>query len=409
MPTVCLRFRFPEQTKVRRLLEACGSILRQAVDYALDHHKTATFSLIQALYASCRAQYPDLHSAWIQSAVRAGAAVVHSFRNRQRRGKTQAERPALRRPFVYIHKSLLKVDWDGERLTVTFPVTPRDPEPVVLSFRPHHGYARLLDAWKAGKATMGEPTLTPHSISIPLKFPKVQPYWPKTVIGIDSNETNLTAYDEASQEFRVVDTGYAARVSRDHERRARRGQRGKQNPRVRRKVAARHGRLRREKVATFWQGVALALIAWAASLGAALVLEDLKGMKGRLARQAKSRRLRRRLLNFWSVMTFHRVLASKAAFYGVPLIFVDPRDTSRTCPVCGRVEEKLRGQVLACPCGLQMGRHEVAAVNIARRGMGLLGGLPPGQGSVGDPRGPSSGRGRGAPVRGHDGNAQATA
>jgi len=100
MPTICLRFRFPEQTKVRRLLEACGSILQQAVDYALDHHKTATFSIIQALYASCRAQYPDLPSVWIQSAIRAGAAVVHSFRNRQGRGKTPAGRPALRRPFV---------------------------------------------------------------------------------------------------------------------------------------------------------------------------------------------------------------------------------------------------------------------------------------------------------------------
>jgi len=32
MPTVCLRFRFPEQT-----MEACGSILQQAVDYALNH------------------------------------------------------------------------------------------------------------------------------------------------------------------------------------------------------------------------------------------------------------------------------------------------------------------------------------------------------------------------------------
>jgi hypothetical protein len=172
MPTVCLRFRFPEQTKVRRLLEACGSILRQAVDYALDHHKTATFSIIQALYASCRAQYPDLHSAWIQSAVRAGAAVVHSFRNRQRRGKTQAERPALRRPFVYVRKDMFKMEWDGRTLTVTFPVTPRDPEPVVLSFRPHHGYARLLDAWKAGKATMGEPTLTPIPSRSLLSFPR---------------------------------------------------------------------------------------------------------------------------------------------------------------------------------------------------------------------------------------------
>jgi putative transposase len=397
MPTVCLRFRFPEQTKVRRLMEACGSILQQAVDYALDNPKTATFSIIQALYGSCRARYPDLPSAWIQWAVRAGAAVVHSFRNRQGRGKTQAERPALRRPFVYIPKSLLKVDGDGEGLTVTFPVTPRDLEAVVLSFWPHYGCGRLLDAWKAGKATMGEPTWTPNSISIPLKFPKVQPYWPRTVIGIDSHETNLTAYVVASGEMREIDTSYAARVSRDHERRARRGQRGKQNPRVRRKVAAKHGRLRREKVATFWQGVAL--MAWAASLGAALVLEDLKGMKGRLAWQAKSRRLRRRLLNFWSVMTFHGVLASKAAFYGVPLIFVDPRDTSRTCPVCGRVEERLRGQVLACPCGLRMGRHEVAAVNIARRGRGRW--ATP----VVRPLASDSCRG----VRGHDGNAQATA
>jgi len=241
-----------------------------------------------------------------------------------------AERPALRRPFVYVRKDMFKMEWDGRTLTLTFPVTPRDPEAVVLSFRPHHGYARLLDAWKAGKATMGEPTLTPNSISIPLKFPKVQPYSPRAVIGIDSNETNLTAYVAASGEMREIDTSYAARVSRDHERRARRGQRGKQNPRVRRKVAARHGRLRREKVATFWQGGALALMAWAASLGAALVLEDLKGMKGRLARQE-----RRGLLNFWGVMTFHGVLASKAAFYGVPLLFVDPRDTSRSCPVCG--------------------------------------------------------------------------
>jgi transcription initiation factor TFIIIB Brf1 subunit/transcription initiation factor TFIIB len=62
MPTVCLRFRFPEQT-----MEACGFILRQAVNYALDHPKAATFSIIQALYASCRAQYPDLPSARIRT------------------------------------------------------------------------------------------------------------------------------------------------------------------------------------------------------------------------------------------------------------------------------------------------------------------------------------------------------
>jgi len=59
------------------------------------------------------------------------------------------------------------------------------------------------------------------------------------------------------------------------------------------------------------------------------------------------------------------------------LIFVNPQNTSRACPVCGKVNERLRGHVLACPCGVRMGRHEAAAVNIARRGIEFLGGLGP--------------------------------
>jgi transposase len=59
------------------------------------------------------------------------------------------------------------------------------------------------------------------------------------------------------------------------------------------------------------------------------------------------------------------------------VIWVDPRNTSRACPVCGRVGERLRGPVRACPCGVRMGRHAAAAVNIARRGMEFLGGLGP--------------------------------
>jgi putative transposase len=109
---------------------------------------------------------------------------------------------------------------------------------------------------------------------------------------------------------------------------------------------------------------------------AALVLEDLKGMKERIG-EGKSRRMRQRLLNFWSIMTFHRILAHKARFYGVPVIWVDPRNTSRACPVCGRVVDRLRGHALACPCGARMSRHEAAAVNIARRGAEFLEGLGP--------------------------------
>ena len=136
MPTVCLRFRFEEHPKICALMEACSDIQRQAVDYALENGKTATFT--------------------IYGAIRSGARVVHGFRNQQRRGKTRADRPEIRRPSVYLVRQTVKIEWDGEILTVTIPVSPRDPEPIVLTFRPHHKYRRLLDEWKAGRAKMGE-------------------------------------------------------------------------------------------------------------------------------------------------------------------------------------------------------------------------------------------------------------
>ena len=240
MPTVCLRFRFEEHPKIRALMEACADIQRQAVDYALENGKTATFTLIKALYPSLRERYPHLHSQLIYGAIRSGARVVHGFRNRQRRGKTRADRPEIRRPSIYLVRRTVKIEWDGETLTVTIPVSPRDPEPIVLTFRPHHKYRRLLDEWKAGRARMGEPTLTAHSLSIPLKFPDPIPYKPEGVIGIDRNEGNLTAFVTSTGEIREIDTGYVGKVNRDHLRREIKGTRGKHNPKAKKKIASKH-------------------------------------------------------------------------------------------------------------------------------------------------------------------------
>jgi transposase len=249
MPTVCLRFRFEEHPKIRALMEACADIQRQTVDYALENGKTATFTIIQALYPSLRERYPHLHSQLIYGAIRSGARIVHGFRNRQRKGKTQADRPEIRHPSVYLVRHVVKIEWDGETLTVTIPVSPRDPDPIVLTFRPHHKYRRLLDEWKAGRAKMGEPTLTAHSLSIPLKFPDPIPYKPEGVIGIDSNEGNLTAFVTSTGEIREIDTGYVGKVNRDHLRREIKGTRGKRNPKAKKKIASKHegfaGRRRR--------------------------------------------------------------------------------------------------------------------------------------------------------------------
>ena len=229
---------------------------------------------------------------------------------------------------------------------------------------------------------------------------------PKSVIGIDSNENSLDYCVVAAKgdgqvegNLGTIDTSEVARINRDYDRRVQKATRGKRNPKAKKKVQAKYGRLSLERARNLWHFIALMLVQMAVRRQGFLVLERLSGMKVRL-REA-SKRLRCRLLNHWSVMGFHRILEVKARAYGVPLVFVDPSGTSKSCPICGG---SLRGQDKKCPsCGLS--RHYVVAINIARRGMEKfpsLSGL--GQGSVGDPGCPSSdGTVMGFAVRHHDG------
>lgn len=195
MPTISLCFRSKRRTHIDRLMNACKEMLTATVDFALENKKTATFTLHNHLYHPFKEQFPDLHCKWVANSIRAGACVVHSFNNRKRKGKAKAEKPLIKRPFVYVDKEMMKLEWDGEILKIVLPFSPRDKEPIVLTFKPHHKYKKLLDALKRGEAVLGEPTLTPTSICLPLKFPEPASYTQKTVIGIDSNELSLDLYD----------------------------------------------------------------------------------------------------------------------------------------------------------------------------------------------------------------------
>jgi len=391
MGVVCLRFKFHPTREMEEVLEKVKVMEQKAVNWLLANKKTALNSVHHALYFPLRQQFPDLHSQWVTSALKTATNIVHAFNKRKRKG--QAKRPRLKKPFVTLSPCLFKVSFDGKWLKVTIFKSANDLEPLVRWFKPHHKYRRLLDRWKAGECVLGQITLTKSSVSIPLKFPDVPVYQPKTVIGIDSNESSLDycvveerGDGQVEGNLGTIDTSEIARMNRDYDRRVQRATRGMRNPKARKKVQAKYGRLRRERTKNLWHLIALMLVQMAVQSHGMLVLERLDGMKGRL-REA-SKRLRRRLLNHWSVMRFHRILEAKARAYGVPLVFVDPQGTSKTCPICG---VNLRGQERVCfSCGLS--RHYVAAINIGCRGLEKfpsLSGL--GQGFVGNPGCPSFG------------------
>ncbi|MFN4179726.1 MAG: IS200/IS605 family accessory protein TnpB-related protein [Armatimonadota bacterium] len=353
---------------------------QKAVNWLIANNKTALASVHNALYHSFKQLFPNLHSRWIVDSLRTATIIVHQFNKRKKKGKVR--KPNLKKPFITLSNSFAKVSWDGKVLKVKIPKSPNDLEPLNFSFRPHGKYKQVLDKWLAGDCKIGDVTLTENSISIPFKFADAKVYEPKTVIGVDSNENSLDLFVMDAGLLGSMDTSEISRINRDHDRRIRKATRGKNNAKFKKKVQAKHGRLRKEKTRTLWSIFALMLINLAIQHQAALVLENLKGLKPNISLRQASKKMRQRLLNYWSIMVFHRILEAKCREHGVPIVFVNPKDTSKSCPICGG---SLRGQDKECPT-CRLSRHYVAAINIACRGKEKFPGVVlPGQGSVSDP------------------------
>lgn len=80
--------------------------------------------------------------------------------------------------------------------------------------------------------------------------------------------------------------------------------------------------------------------------GRAIILENLKGIRGRVTVR---RRQRARHAN-WSFSQLRDFIVYKAALAGVLVLFVDPRNTSRTCPLCDCIDKANRPNQASFSC-----------------------------------------------------------
>jgi IS605 OrfB family transposase len=100
----------------------------------------------------------------------------------------------------------------------------------------------------------------------------------------------------------------------------------------------------------------------------ALALEDLSGIRER--DNGFGREMRWQLGN-WAFDQLRQFVVYKAQRAGVPVILVDPQDTSRTCSVCGycdKANRKSQAHFCCLACGLVDNADCNAARNIARHG-----------------------------------------
>ncbi|MEM0161635.1 MAG: transposase, partial [Thermoproteota archaeon] len=99
------------------------------------------------------------------------------------------------------------------------------------------------------------------------------------------------------------------------------------------------------------------------------ILENLKGIKRRILNDSKDMN---RKLSKWNARTFQFMLEYKLLWNGLSVKYVNPKNSSKTCPLCSGSMASYEGRIMKCEkCGLAMDRDIVAVLNLQMRGEGF--------------------------------------
>lgn len=186
-----------------------------------------------------------------------------------------------------------------------------------------------------------------------------EPIQPKDFIGIDLGIARIatTSDDDEGHCGKPVE-----RVRRKHNLQRKRLQRkGTKGAKKKlRRISGKESRFRKHQN----HCISKAIIKSAKDTGRGIALENLKGIRGRITARGGDARNR---LSSWSFHQLYNFLAYKAEDAGIPIVMVNPRNTSRTCSACGHCEKanrKSQAEFLCKHCGFSANADWNAARNI---------------------------------------------
>lgn len=182
------------------------------------------------------------------------------------------------------------------------------------------------------------------------------------VLGVDLGITEL-ATDSDGNQYSGAQVKAVRRRTREHRRSLQK--RGTNSAKKRlRSVARRQSRFVRDTN----HCISKKIVQSAYSSAKALALESLTGIRERASGYCRGMRF---LMGNWAFDDLGAKIRYKAAELGIPVLMVDPRDTSRTCHECGycdKANRKSQAHFKCLECGHDANADVNAARNIAARG-----------------------------------------
>jgi len=215
--------------------------------------------------------------------------------------------------------------------------------------------------------TIGGLLLTENRLIINFKK-KVEGAEPRGWASFDVNLTNVTALING----KVVkyDLRQLYHIHRAYEEKRRRIQKlSKHKPRTAERLMQKYSRRERNRAKDLMHKLTARIAGEPKELQSGAILEDLKDIKSKVLHGTKG--LNRRLSK-WNARTFQLMLGYKLKWLGLPVKYVNPSYSSRTCPVCQATMVAYRGRLMKCKkCGFTADRDAVAVLNLRMWGSGV--------------------------------------
>ena len=324
---------------IRRANEACEWLSTKAWEAKVFRQ----FALHKLAYYECRAAFPDLSSQVVARSIAKVAAAYKLDRLTKRRF----------RPLGSIAYDARILSWKGDAANL-WTLSGRQTIPFVCGDRQR----ALLDHER------GESDLVLRdsefyllvSVEVPEADEKKVGDW----LGVDVGIVNIATTSDGDNFSGAHLNSLRRRANRLRQRLQTKGT----------KSAKRLLRKRRMKESRFSRHVnhciSKQIVASAERTVRGIALENLDGIRTRI----RASRSQRRVLHSWAFADLQLKIGYKAARAGLPVCYVDPRNTSRECRVCGHTEKanrKTRGIFSCLACGHTTDADVNAARVIARR------------------------------------------
>ena len=333
-----------QHTGLLETMHAFNAACTWIAEYAFQQRCASKFLLQKALYYEVRTRF----GLSAQLAIRAIAKAVEAYK------RDKSIQVCFRPDGAVVYDERI-LAFHGLEAVSLMTLHGREVIPIQLG-----DYQRVRFSRAVGQADLVVINGT-FFLLVTIDTPEEPPMEPARFLGVDLGIVNL-ATDSDGNSY----TGAPVEVVRQRCGNARRTYQATGTRSAKRrlkKMAKNESRFRRDVNHVISKN----LVAHAKDTKAALVLEDLTHIRS----QTTVRKGQRNKHASWSFRQLREFVDYKAVLAGVSVLFVDPRNTSRTCHRCGFVDKRNRrsqAEFSCLRCGHTLHADLNAARNLATRG-----------------------------------------